>query len=115
MIASLYHRDPSKTRSAEIANWGFSAYSAWPESMLHFPIRPLPNRRMDRRRRAHTVSGTFARYLSSAYEVSRVEMGNHSTDCAQYYIGVDGGGTTCRARIENAEGHLLGQGIAGPA
>ncbi len=42
-------------------------------------------------------------------------MGNHSTDCAQYYIGVDGGGTTCRARIENAEGHLLGQGIAGPA
>jgi glucosamine kinase len=31
------------------------------------------------------------------------------------YIGVDGGGTGCRARIEDAEGCLLGTGIAGPA
>ena len=31
------------------------------------------------------------------------------------FIGVDGGGTGCRARIENAEGCLLGTGIAGPA
>jgi glucosamine kinase len=30
-------------------------------------------------------------------------------------IGVDGGGTGCRARIENAEGLVLGTGIAGPA
>jgi glucosamine kinase len=31
------------------------------------------------------------------------------------FVGVDGGGTGCRARIENAEGRLLGTGIAGPA
>ena len=37
-----------------------------------------------------------------------------SSDSAQFYIGVDGGGTSCRARIEDAEGRLLGQGDAGP-
>jgi glucosamine kinase len=31
------------------------------------------------------------------------------------FVGVDGGGTGCRARIENAEGCVLGTGIAGPA
>ena len=31
------------------------------------------------------------------------------------FVGVDGGGTGCRARIENADGRLLGTGIAGPA
>src|SRR5687768_14845556 len=31
------------------------------------------------------------------------------------FVGVDGGGTGCRARVENAEGCLLGTGIAGPA
>ena len=31
------------------------------------------------------------------------------------FLGVDGGGTGCRARIEDAKGSLLGTGIAGPA
>jgi glucosamine kinase len=31
------------------------------------------------------------------------------------FVGVDGGGTGCRARIEDAKGSLLGTGIAGPA
>lgn len=31
------------------------------------------------------------------------------------FIGVDGGGTGCRARIEDADGRLLGAGSAGPA
>ena len=31
------------------------------------------------------------------------------------FVGVDGGGTGCRARIEDANGGLLGTGIAGPA
>src|SRR6185312_12541743 len=31
------------------------------------------------------------------------------------FAGVDGGGTGCRARLEDAEGRLLGTGIAGPA
>src|SRR6516165_10296479 len=34
---------------------------------------------------------------------------------AHLFIGVDGGGTGCRARIEDAEGRLLGTGLAGPA
>jgi glucosamine kinase len=38
-----------------------------------------------------------------------------SSDQAQVYIGVDGGGTGCRARIEDAQGRALGQGAAGPA
>jgi len=38
-----------------------------------------------------------------------------SSDHAQFYIGVDGGGTSCRARIEDAKGRVLGEGVAGPA
>lgn len=33
----------------------------------------------------------------------------------RYFIGVDGGGTGCRARIEDAAGRVLGQGLSGPA
>ncbi|HMA73154.1 MAG TPA: BadF/BadG/BcrA/BcrD ATPase family protein [Xanthobacteraceae bacterium] len=38
-----------------------------------------------------------------------------SRENARLFIGVDGGGTGCRARIEDAEGRVLGTGIAGPA
>ena len=31
------------------------------------------------------------------------------------YIGVDGGGTGCRARLEDGDGTILGAGVAGPA
>lgn len=31
------------------------------------------------------------------------------------YLGVDGGGTGCRARIEDGAGRVLGQGLSGPA
>ncbi|MCP8936969.1 N-acetylglucosamine kinase [Alsobacter sp. SYSU M60028] len=31
------------------------------------------------------------------------------------FIGVDGGGTGCRARVEDAEGNVRGAGISGPA
>src|ERR1041385_3100084 len=34
---------------------------------------------------------------------------------APLFVGVDGGGTGCRARIEDANGRLLGTGIGGPA
>ncbi|WP_416306948.1 N-acetylglucosamine kinase [Neptunicella sp. SCSIO 80796] len=33
----------------------------------------------------------------------------------QYFIGIDGGGTKCKARLQNSRGDLLGEGIAGPA
>lgn len=32
-----------------------------------------------------------------------------------FYLGVDGGGTGCRARLEDEDGKVLGQGLAGPA
>jgi glucosamine kinase len=37
------------------------------------------------------------------------------TDIPSYFLGVDGGGTGCRARIEDREGTVLGQGLSGPA
>jgi glucosamine kinase len=33
----------------------------------------------------------------------------------RWFIGIDGGGTSCRARIEDAAGHYLGAGVAGAA
>jgi glucosamine kinase len=33
----------------------------------------------------------------------------------EVFLGVDGGGTGCRARVESASGEMLGQGLAGPA
>ncbi|TIT28386.1 MAG: N-acetylglucosamine kinase, partial [Mesorhizobium sp.] len=32
-----------------------------------------------------------------------------------FFLGVDGGGTGCRARIEDEAGTVLGQGLSGPA
>jgi hypothetical protein len=29
-----------------------------------------------------------------------------SANSAQFFIGIDGGGTSCRARIEDAQGHF---------
>lgn len=34
---------------------------------------------------------------------------------ARYFLGVDGGGTGCRARLEDEAGNVLGQGLSGPA
>lgn len=33
----------------------------------------------------------------------------------RYFLGLDGGGTGCRATLVDAEGRVLGQGVAGPA
>jgi glucosamine kinase len=30
-----------------------------------------------------------------------------------YYIGIDGGGTKCRARLKNRAGKILGEGLGG--
>lgn len=32
-----------------------------------------------------------------------------------YFIGIDGGGTKCRVRLEDASGNVLGEGTSGPA
>jgi N-acetylglucosamine kinase-like BadF-type ATPase len=54
---------------------------------------------------AHRALPFFASKWMSKYD---------SSDHAQLYISVDGGGTSCRGRIEDAEGRLLRQGDAGP-
>lgn len=33
----------------------------------------------------------------------------------QLFLGIDGGGTKCKARLEDANGKLLGEGLGGPA
>lgn len=38
-----------------------------------------------------------------------------SSGADHYFLGIDGGGTGCRARIEDADGTVLGQGLSGPA
>ena len=35
--------------------------------------------------------------------------------CTDLFLGVDGGGTRCRARLADRSGHILGEGAAGPA
>ena len=32
-----------------------------------------------------------------------------------YYVGIDGGGTSCRARIRDQHGQLIGEGKSGSA
>jgi glucosamine kinase len=32
-----------------------------------------------------------------------------------YYLGIDGGGTRCRARLQDDNGHTIGEGKSGPA
>ena len=33
----------------------------------------------------------------------------------QYFLGIDGGGTKCKARLESLNGELLGEGLSGPS
>lgn len=33
----------------------------------------------------------------------------------QLYLGIDGGGTKCKARLENSSGEVIGEGLSGPA
>jgi glucosamine kinase len=33
----------------------------------------------------------------------------------QYFLGIDGGGSKCKARLEDAKGNLLAESVAGPA
>ena len=39
----------------------------------------------------------------------------HDKAANALYIGVDGGGTRCRARLATAQGEVIGEGQAGPA
>jgi glucosamine kinase len=41
--------------------------------------------------------------------------GNHQTKPSLVLLGVDGGGTRCRARLADAAGKTLGESVAGPA
>jgi glucosamine kinase len=37
------------------------------------------------------------------------------TNSTDFFLGIDGGGTKCKARLEDAQGNLLAEAIAGPA
>lgn len=37
------------------------------------------------------------------------------TNLTDFFLGIDGGGTKCKARLEDAQGNLLAEAIAGPA
>ncbi len=37
------------------------------------------------------------------------------TDSTDIFLGIDGGGTKCKARLEDAQGNLLAEAISGPA
>src|SRR6266566_5589113 len=137
MTESSCHRYPSKIRSAEIANRGVRPCSAGftpIASLPHWPVGPInsliePQDAPARRARyaimtaelrepanvpeggGRNVCATRHRLFFAGKWMSKYDSSDH----AQFYIGVDGGGTSCRARIEDAEGRLLGQGAAGPA
>ncbi|MFD1331301.1 N-acetylglucosamine kinase, partial [Methylopila musalis] len=38
-----------------------------------------------------------------------------SSERSALFLGVDGGGTRCRARLADAGGRVLGEGLSGPA
>lgn len=38
-----------------------------------------------------------------------------SLSAPQYFLGIDGGGTRCRARLSDCSGQILGEGLGGPA
>src|SRR5262249_41791239 len=42
-------------------------------------------------------------------------LGFTNVTVSRLYLGVDGGGTRCRARLQTEDGRVLGQGLAGPA
>ncbi|MFT4808987.1 MAG: glucosamine kinase [Paraglaciecola sp.] len=45
-----------------------------------------------------------------------LKMGDLSlTNSTDFFLGIDGGGTKCKARLEDARGNLLAETIAGPA
>lgn len=44
-----------------------------------------------------------------------MSAGSAPDDAQPHFLGVDGGGTGCRARVETADGTVLGQGFAGAA
>jgi glucosamine kinase len=39
----------------------------------------------------------------------------HQSMPDQFFIGIDGGASSCRARLRDVEGNLLGEGLSGPA
>jgi glucosamine kinase len=68
------------------------------------------------RRPASALQGTIMDRLGIRGR-RRVESAarGRGSEAATLFIGVDGGGTQCRARIEDAEGRVLGSGLGGPA
>jgi glucosamine kinase len=45
----------------------------------------------------------------------RFRAGRGEAVTAAFYLGIDGGGTSCRARVRDAEGRLVGEATGGPS
>jgi glucosamine kinase len=45
----------------------------------------------------------------------RFRAGRGEAVTAAFYLGIDGGGTNCRARVRDAEGRLVGEATGGPS
>src|SRR5262245_13970862 len=54
-------------------------------------------------------------YIGSELALSRLKRRTGEAVTAQFFLGIDGGGTNCRARVRNAEGRLVGEALGGPS
>ena len=59
--------------------------------------------------RARTCAKQKSAYESSLFAGAILELP------FSFYVGIDGGGTNCRARLYDAKGNVLGEGQSGPA
>ena len=53
--------------------------------------------------------------LVTACAVPCCDPSNHQLMTEYFFIGIDGGASSCRARLRDMEGNLLGEGCGGPA
>ncbi len=60
----------------------------------------------------HTADELNGKFPAGAFTAGAVKRGDGVQDI---FIGVDGGATKCKVRVEDAEGNLLGQALGGPA
>jgi hypothetical protein len=64
---------------------------------------------------AGAVDGKRARPVLGSRVLNGLQRQRNGMALADLFLGVDGGGTRCRARLEDHVGKRLGEGLAGPA
>jgi glucosamine kinase len=69
----------------------------------------MPSLVLPLRKRARRIAG------SSAFNEREIISGERGLNSPEFLLGIDGGGTQCRARLTDPAGKILGEGTAGPA